>query len=346
MTSVFKQMRRVALAAVVLGSIGLSGTAFAQNTASGTSINNTATVNYSVNSIAQTPISASAVFVVDTVVNVNVTGGTSVNVTPGQTAAVTVFTVTNTSNATSNFTLVPTNQTGDSFDVTNIAVRVDANANGTYEPATDLGTAITGLARNGSVTVFILGDIPGSATNAQTAVDRLTANAINPGTGVAWAADAGADVAGTVQIVVQNNSAFAQDTYTVATATLGVVKSSSVISDPVNNTTNPKAIPGAVMQYAIAIANTGSQAATLSSVNDPIPANTTFLAGQFTGATDVSIQVGAAPATFCVAEAGGTDSNADGCVRTVGGALSVGAPAVTSVAAGATVTVRFRVTIQ
>jgi len=346
MISVLKQMRRVALAAVALGSIGLSGTAFAQNTASGTSINNTATVNYSVNSIAQTPISASATFVVDTVVNVNVTGGTSVNVTPGQTAAVTVFTVTNTSNITSNFTLTPSNQTGDNFDVANIAVRVDANANGTYEPATDTGTAITGLVRNGSVTVFILGDIPGSATNTQTAIDRLTANAINPLTSLAWVNDTSADVAGTVQIVVQNNSAFAQDTYTVATATLGVTKSSSVISDPVNNTTNPKAIPGAVMQYAIAIANTGSQAATLQSISDPIPANTAFLAGQFTGTTDVSIQVGAAPATFCVAEAGGTDTNADGCVRTGGGALSVGAPAITSVAAGSTVTVRFQVTIQ
>jgi len=346
MTSVLKQMRRVGLAVVALGSIGLSGTAFAQNTASGTAINNTATVNYTVNAIAQTPISASASFVVDTVVNVNVTGGTSVNVTPGQTAAVTVFTVTNTSNITSNFTLTPTNQAGDNFDVTNIAVRVDANGNGTYEPATDTGTSITGLARNGSVTVFVLGDIPAAATNTQTAVDRLTANAINPATSVAWVNDAGADVAASVQIVVQNNSAFAQDTYTVATATLGVTKTSSVISDPVNNVTNPKAIPGAVMQYAIAIANTGSQAATLSSVNDPIPANTTFLAGQFTGATDVSIQVGAAPATFCVAEAGGTDSNADGCVRTVGGALTVGAPAITSVAAGSTVTVRFRVTIQ
>jgi hypothetical protein len=56
--------------------------------------------------------------------------------------------------------------------------------------------------------------------------------------------------------------------------------------------------------------------------------------------------VGAAPATFCEAEAGGTDSNSDGCVLTVGGALSVGAPAISSVAAASTVTVRFRVTIN
>src|SRR5690349_12346734 len=155
-----KQTRRVALAAVALGSIGLSGTAFAQNTASGTTITNTATVNYSVNSIAQTAINASTNFVVDTVVNLNVTGGITVNVTPGQTAAVTTYTVTNTSNIASNFNLVPTNQAGDNFDVTNIAVRVDGNGNGTYEPANDTATSITGLARNGSVAVFILGDIP------------------------------------------------------------------------------------------------------------------------------------------------------------------------------------------
>ena len=86
MTS-FQQLRRVALAAIALGAIGMSGTAFAQNTASGTTITNTATVNYAVNSIAQTPINASTNFVVDTVINLNVTGGTTVSVTPGQTAA-------------------------------------------------------------------------------------------------------------------------------------------------------------------------------------------------------------------------------------------------------------------
>jgi uncharacterized repeat protein (TIGR01451 family) len=346
MTSALKQMQRVGLAAVALGLIGMSGTAFAQNTASGTTVSNTATVNYSVNAIAQTPINASTSFVVDTVVNLNVTGGTTVNVTPGQTAAVTVFTLTNTSNITSNFTLTPTNQAGDNFDVSNIAVRVDANGNGTYEPATDTGTSVTGLARNASVTVFILGDIPGTATNTQTAIDRLTANAINPATSAAWVNDAGADIQNTVQIVVQNNTAFAQDTYTVATATLGVTKTSSVVSDPFNGATNPKAIPGAVMEYAIAVSNTGSQSATLQNISDPVPTNTTFLAGQYTGARDVSIQVGAAPATFCIAEAGGTDSNADGCVRTAGGSLTVGAPAIATVAAASTVTVRFRVTIN
>src|SRR4030095_9059599 len=121
----FQQVRRVGLAIVALGAIGMSGTAFAQNTASGTTITNTATVNYSVNAIAQTPIHASTNFLVDTVGNVNVNGGSTVNITPGPVGAVTASPVTNTSNITSNFNVTPTNQAGDNFDVSNIAVRVD-----------------------------------------------------------------------------------------------------------------------------------------------------------------------------------------------------------------------------
>jgi len=347
----FQQLRRAGLACVALGAIGMSGTAFAQNTASGTTITNTATVNYSVNSIAQTPINASTNFVVDTVINLNVTGGTTVSVTPGQTAAVTLFTLTNTSNIASNFNLSPTNQTGDAFDVNNIAVRVDANANGTYEPATDTATSVTGLARNASVTVFILGDIPAGQTNGQTALARLTATAIDPATSVTWVATGGVggvDRPNTVDVVlaIPTNTAFDQDTYSVATASLSVTKTSSVVSDPFSGTAaTRKAIPGAVLEYTITVTNSSTQAATLQSVSDPIPTNTTFLAGQYTGARDVSVQVGATT-TFCIAEAGGTDSNADGCVRTVGGALSVGAPAVTNVAQGSPVIVNFRVTIN
>jgi len=350
MTS-FQQLRRVGLAIVALGAIGLSGTAFAQNTASGTTITNTATVNYSVNSIAQTPINASTNFVVDTVINLNVTGGTTVNVTPGQTAAVTLFTLTNTSNIASNFSLSPSNLAGDDFEVGNIAVRVDANGNGTYEPATDIATSVTGLARNASVTVFILGDIPAVQINGDDADARLTATAIDPATSATWVATGGVggiDRPGTVDVVlaVAGNAASAQDRYTVVTATLAVNKTSSIISDPFQGTAaTRKAIPGSVIEYTITVSNSSTQAATLQSVSDPIPANTTFLPGQYTGGRDVSVTVGATT-TFCIAEAGGTDGNLDGCVRTVGGALSVGAPAVTNVAQGSPVVVSFRVTIN
>ncbi len=81
-----------------------------------------------------------------------------------------------------------------------------------------------------------------------------------------------------------------------------MLKTVSVISDPVNGTTNPKFIPGAVVQYTIIATNSGGPADSNSTViTDPIPANTllnnapvTFTQGStsstltYTAATDLS----------------------------------------------------------
>lgn len=48
--------------------------------------------------------------------------------------------------------------------------------------------------------------------------------------------------------------------------TLSVTKVSTILSDPVNNTSNPKAIPGALIEYLITVSNTGSVASDSESV--------------------------------------------------------------------------------
>ncbi|AWW74472.1 proprotein convertase, P [Erythrobacter sp. KY5] len=48
--------------------------------------------------------------------------------------------------------------------------------------------------------------------------------------------------------------------------TLNVSKVSSVIADPVNGTTNPKAIPGATIEYLITVTNTGGSATDVDTV--------------------------------------------------------------------------------
>jgi uncharacterized repeat protein (TIGR01451 family) len=66
-----------------------------------------------------------------------------------------------------------------------------------------------------------------------------------------------------------------------------------VISDPVNGTTNPKMIPGAVVEYCIAVANaSGSATASNLNVTDTLPGETEYQAafgvklnGTVTGAT-------------------------------------------------------------
>jgi len=66
--------------------------------------------------------------------------------------------------------------------------------------------------------------------------------------------------------------------YCTPDTTLSVTKISSVISDPVNGATDPKAIPGATIQYCILISNAGSATASLISATDTIPGNVTYTA--------------------------------------------------------------------
>ncbi|MGH6652467.1 MAG: proprotein convertase P-domain-containing protein [Sphingopyxis sp.] len=60
------------------------------------------------------------------------------------------------------------------------------------------------------------------------------------------------------------------------TTTLAFAKTSSIVSDPVNGTTNPKAIPGAVMRYCLLVTNMGSATATGIAITDAIPATMTY----------------------------------------------------------------------
>ncbi|MBX9728088.1 MAG: DUF11 domain-containing protein, partial [Sphingopyxis sp.] len=64
-------------------------------------------------------------------------------------------------------------------------------------------------------------------------------------------------------------------------ATLTVDKTSTIVSDPVNGTTNPKFIPGATARYCILVTNAGSATTTTVALTDTLPANTTLVAGSF-----------------------------------------------------------------
>ena len=381
-----KTTQRAWLAAVALGSLGVVQNAYAVGTAANTSITNKATVNYTVGGVAQTPIESSptgnttagvgsganTAFLVDNKVDLTVTevSGSATTANPGSTNVVAVFRVTNTGNAAQAYALAGANLTGttlfsnvDNTDVTAATLRVfvDANNNGTYESATDIATNITTLAADANVRVFIVADVPVTATNGQFANVRLTAStAVNSTPGTLLGATSGAESPTVVDVVfadaagagdaARDGKHSADDQFAIQSAALTIQKTSTVISDPLNSTTNPKAIPGAVVEYAISVTNNGALSASGVTISDPLPANTTFLQNQYNTPLnrDLSITVGTGAATFCVAEAGGTDTNSDGCVRTAGGSLSVGTPAIGAVATGATnaVVVRFRVSIN
>ncbi|MFK7840651.1 MAG: CshA/CshB family fibrillar adhesin-related protein [Sphingorhabdus sp.] len=65
---------------------------------------------------------------------------------------------------------------------------------------------------------------------------------------------------------------------TAATADLNIVKQSRIVSDPINSTTNAKAIPGAIIEYTISVTNTGNLPVDASSIiiSDVLPSNITY----------------------------------------------------------------------
>ena len=330
--------------------------ALASGTLAGTTITNTVTVNYQVSGVAQTATGASTSFKVDRKVNVTVAevGSTTTQVSPGQSAAVTAFTVTNLSNAALDFSLAVAQQSGgagahsgtDTFDLTGVTIYVDTNANGSYDAGTDTAvTYLDELAADASKTVFVVGNIPLSLTTGANATVALTATGRESGTagslGVALVETTAADTAATVDTVfadgagatdASRDAAFsAKDDYTVLAAALTITKIGKVISDPMNGTTNPKAIPGATIEYCIVVANAaGSATASTVVINDPVPTEVTYSSayGIFLGGTVTS---GAC--------------NADG---SAGGTYASGAVSgtLTSVAANETKTLRFRATIN
>jgi hypothetical protein len=113
----------------------------------------------------------------------------------------------------------------------------------------------------------------GTYSNGATVVAAGTANNVADNTATVQTVfndPAGGNVedrnsTGAAQDAARNGQASDSDAYEVNAAILTVTKTSSVISDPVNGTTNPKSIPGAIVQYTVTIVN-GAGGSTAQSV--------------------------------------------------------------------------------
>ena len=377
MNSVIIKLKRASQVALTLAAMTAAQQSMAVGTASGTVVSNRATVTYDVAGVTQQPIEsapggnstpgsgsgADTTFVVDNRVDLTLvesnTAATPVN--PGQSDAVTVFTLTNTGNTAQGYGFTPTNlastdpavhsNVDTDLNVNNLRVFVDANGNGTYEPGTDTATVVSSLAADAATTVFIVVDVPIGAANLDVANVRLQAVTFDDGTTNPTGETAGPDTAG-VDVVFADagNDGLeeADDGYLVSSADLLISKSSVVLNDPFNGTTDPKAIPGAEVEYTITLNNAGSVDAETVLVTDILDANLALLAAQYNGgADDVQIEIGSGPAlSYCTADSG--DSDGDGCGLT-GSTLEVapsGGFTVGTTAATNPVRVLFRATIN
>jgi len=74
--------------------------------------------------------------------------------------------------------------------------------------------------------------------------------------------------------------------FTLAKVNLVIVKSLLTISDPVNGAVNPRAIPGAVVEYTVVVTNQGAGASDANSIHlsDFVPANSDLVVANIGGA--------------------------------------------------------------
>lgn len=268
-----------------------SAPAMAEGTDAGATITNNVSVTFDVGGVTQNAQSASDTFTVDRRVNVNVNYiGPATSVAPGAQDRVIAFDVTNLSNDMVDLALTTALTGGTAANIANFQIYRDANGNNIFDAADTLVTYLDQVAEDATVRVFVIADIGLNAANGNNFDVTLTANAhaaAGVGTlGAELVGTVGANTAGIDTVLFDGAGATdsanqgdfsATGRYTVAGALLTLGKTSRIISDPVNNTTNPKAIPGATVEYCITVANAvGAALATGVNVTDNLPADVNY----------------------------------------------------------------------
>ncbi|WP_456391520.1 hypothetical protein [Nitratifractor sp.] len=232
--------------------------AYATGTAAGTSIDNSVTLSYDVGGVAQTAVNSNTdTFVVDRKIDVIVTAdNTPLDVPPSAQDQNLSFTIVNQGNDTETFDLAGTyNLTGDDFDPQNCSI-IDSGGN---------TVSSVNLAEDANTTVYVSCDIP---DNTQVQADdngtvslKATVNGRTNDSGDAddptVVQNVFADGAGSDDNEHEGDYS-ARGTYHIISPNLTASKSSCVIDDPVNGTTNPKRIPGATVRYVIEVKNEGN----------------------------------------------------------------------------------------
>ncbi|MDE2042895.1 MAG: hypothetical protein KGJ05_07470 [Alphaproteobacteria bacterium] len=353
----------------------------AAGTVAGTAINNTASVTYTVGGVTQpTVTSNTATFNVDRKIIVTAleTDAAAVSVVPGQTNTVTKWSITNSSNDKIDINLaaaaiasgttisIPGATTAATSFTVGAATFTYTETGGTTYLKTSGGVWLDSVPPDTTVTITVTDTtaLPNTPTNGQYAGISLTAQArqnITAGTEGAVFSTSTASAGGLNNVAVNNVFAesatsytgvtdpkwdgqyIAVDAYIVAAPVLSVLKTATVLWDPINGATSPKAIPGAQVRYCIQVANgAGAATAVSPTVSDTLPTQVTYVAnsiyinGTFGAGVCNTGAEGSAPAT-------GTGSSGSAGTAPSGGIAS---GTLSNLAGGSTETMYFDVTIN
>jgi uncharacterized repeat protein (TIGR01451 family) len=272
----------------------------------GTNVSNTASLSYEVNGTGIAKDSNTVVFKVDRKVIFSVTdnqtGADPVPVLAGD-VATTIFTVQNDSNAPISYAL-PVPEAGteysylspaDGTTVITITSATLANSPDLIIPL-EVGNPVAGQDGD-TIEITVAITVPGSAVDGTTVTSSLALTAVEPadnadisnGTGTGTGVTAGDAIVATLDTVTWDQAVIQTVTlpglldgttieltstqaFIVEAAAITLAKSVRIVSDPINDTTNPKAIPGAIVEYTLTITNSGQVDATGVNLSDEVPA--------------------------------------------------------------------------
>lgn len=364
MKTVIKRLGFLAKAGLFAGLL-VSGqaaaqTAYVPGTNANTTIDNTASITFSVGGVEQTAVdSDTASFVVDRRVDfelVPVTPGLEL-IAPNQQGLILSFTLTNESNDTLDFSLVQAalasgasitgiaeTATGESMASVDIEVAPSfIGGGGTEDPSPGAGNDnVDDLPPGETIRINIYSNAPDDLPDASRPAIELSVTA-QESDGTAITDDSGdADVPGTVQNVLVDGGVtrVVSDGFEVTAADVTATKASEVVEDPFSGTTNPKAIPGAYVEYTFVVTNAASGDATDVTITDTL--NTTLvqlLDGAYDGG---SANVDLGGGSFCNADAG--DGDGDNCsYDSTSGDLEI---VLGTLAGNSSQTITFQVVIQ
>jgi hypothetical protein len=356
-------------------------------TPAGTTITNTANMTYTVGATSINAPAASVSLTVDRriVVKTAVVDTAAVATFPGEATTTTpvipalVFTVTNSSNAIIDIDLAAAAQASGATAGYSSATPTAFNGTTTFaagntfvfHTGSAVGPVITYIdeaAIDSTTTIYVVDTaapaIPLTATNGQTAGVTLTAtalsgnqtgtkgstitnNALSSWNGGTSVYSVFAETAGSAGDPANDGKDISSDVFTVQAPS--VVKTNVVVWDPINLTTSPKAIPGAIVRYCIIVSNpTGAPTMTAPGISDTLPAQVKPVAGSLTLNGTSAASTGPCNTSYATFTTG---SGASGTVATAAqGQLTAASTAASAtlanLTAGSTETLYFDVTIN
>lgn len=280
--------RRYALAlltsCVVVSTLS-ANPAYAAGTLAGTDIQNIASATFDTAGGPVTIQSNTVVIKVDELLDVTVasTDPGDVNTSPGATANVQTFRITNTGNGNEAFGLTANVANGgDDFDPTLQQIVFDTNNNGVYDAGVDTvytsGVNDPVIAPDQSIVVFVITATPSGVADTNRANVSLSA-AARTGTGTPGTSFAGAGQGGGDAVVGSTTAQGTANGFLAVRATSVALVKSATILDPFGGN---RPVPGAIVTYNLVATVSGTGTMNNLVITDPIPAGSQYQASSIT----------------------------------------------------------------